>query len=272
MNALPTVVMLLAAVVNLNFLYAAPGTPPKADISKFKLEGDPTSSKGATWTYESKDDGVAYKLNGTLFKPTGNGPFPAVLISHGQGQTANVFGAKLSTEMVKWGLVCIAPNYTFGARDKAAGAPGVADIRNTNITDNLKRAHKCLDILGALGYVDMNRVAVHGHSKGAFLTVAIAGAFPAEIRAASHTAGGEQPYNKEHSLKVRSPYSIHHGDADTSVRITCDERFKTTLTKNKVEHEMHVYPGVIHSKTSTNETVLTRVKAWYIKHGVLGRN
>ena len=165
----------------------------KADLRKFKLEGDPTSSNGATWTYESTDDGVEYKLSGILFKPVGKAPFPAVLISHGQGSTANVNSAKIAAEMVKWGVVCIAPNYTFAGGDKGEGAPGVADKGRCNPTDNLKRAHKCLDILAALGYVDRERVAVHGHSMGAFLTVAIAGAFPDEIRAASHTAGGDNP-------------------------------------------------------------------------------
>jgi len=48
--------------------------------------------------------------------------------------------------------------------------------------------------------------------------------------------------------------------------------FVATRTQNKVKHKMHVYPGFAHRETSTNETVLTRVKAWYIKHGVLGRN
>jgi dienelactone hydrolase len=242
------------------------------DLSKFKLEGDPASTNGATWTYESKDDGVDYKLNGILFRPAGKGPFPAVLISHGQGNTANLYGAKVAREMVKWGLVCMAPNYTFGAPSKAAGAPGVADMRQGNPTDNLKRAHKCLDILSALGYVDMRRVAIHGHSKGSFLTVAIAGAFPDEIRAASHTAGGEQPYNKEYSLKLKAPYSIHHGDADTSVALACDNRFAATLAQNKVEHELHIYPGVTHQKISMHETVLERIQAWYTKHGVLGKN
>ncbi|MBX7211588.1 MAG: dienelactone hydrolase family protein [Verrucomicrobiaceae bacterium] len=248
-------------------------TPPsEADITKFKLDGDPASERGATWTYESTDTGVDYKLTGTLFKPPGTGPFPAVLLSHGMGNYAQNYGAKLSTEMVKWGLVCIAPNYTYGARARAAGSPGVVDIQNTNIPDNLKRAHKCFDLLASLGYVDMKRVAVHGHSKGAFLTVAIAGAYPDEIRAASHTAGGEQSYNKDLSLKITTPYSIHHGDADTSVRLSADVRFEATLTQNKVEHEMRVYPGMTHLQIPANPVVLERIRAWYMKHGVLAAN
>jgi dienelactone hydrolase/glutamine amidotransferase-like uncharacterized protein len=240
----------------------------RADLGKFKLEGDPASPNGATWMYESHDDDIDYKLSGVLFKPQGKGPFPAVLISHGQGLTANFNSAKTASEMVKWGLVCIAPNYTFAGGGKGEGAPGTADKNRCNPVDNLKRAHKCLDILAALGYVDMDRVVVHGHSMGAFLTVAIAGAFPDEIRAASHTAGGEQPYNREYSLHVRSPYSIHHGSADTNVRLACDERFEATLTRNRVEHEMHVYPGLTHSKTAMDGTVLERVKAWYAKQGI----
>lgn len=261
-----------AAALVLCALTFAAGSAPKADMAKFKVTGDPTSSAGATWTYESRDEGVDYKLNGMLFKPAGQGPFPAVLISHGQGATANLYGTKIGAEMVKWGLVCLAPNYTFAGQKRGEGAPGAADWHVCNATDNLKRVRKCLDILGALGYVDTKRVAVHGHSMGAFLTVAIAGAFPDEIRAASHTAGGDQSYNKELSTKVRAPYSIHHGDADTSVSITCDKRFEATLKQGKVEYEFHVYPGFAHRQTSTNELVLKRVRDWYAKHGVLSGN
>jgi dienelactone hydrolase len=51
-------------------------------------------------------------MEGILLKPKGKGPFPAMLISHGLGGNAQSFGMMKAREMVKWGLVCIAPNYT----------------------------------------------------------------------------------------------------------------------------------------------------------------
>lgn len=244
----------------------------KVDFSRFKLVGDPTSAAGATWTYESTDEGIEFKLNGTLFKPAGAGPFPAALISHGQGQTANVFGAKVSAEMVKWGLVCMAVNYTFAGGAFGEGTPGPANKRICNPTDNLKRAGKCLDLLAQLPDVDSRRIAIHGHSMGAFMTVCIAGAFPGRIKAASHTAGGDLSYNHEYALKIKTPYSIHHGDADKAVALACDQRLDAILNQNQVDHEIYVYPGITHPKTSMNPTVMERIRAWYVKQGVLRIN
>ena len=174
--------------------------------------------------------------------------------------------------MTKWGLVCIATNYTFAGQGKAVGAPGPADIRSCNPKDNVQRARKCLDLLASLGYVDMNRVAAHGHSMGAFLNVAIVGSFPARIKVASHTAGGEQPYNKDLSLLVRTPYSLHHGDADKSVALACDQRFDATLQRNGVGHELRIYPGMAHRDTAADPVVLSRIRDWYHQHGLIEGN
>ena len=62
-------------------------TEPLADCTAFVVSGDPHSQLGATWTYDSTDDGVRYVLEGVLFTPPGDGPFPAVVLSHGKGGT-----------------------------------------------------------------------------------------------------------------------------------------------------------------------------------------
>src|SRR5262245_27203172 len=63
---------------------------------------------GERWTYE----GDGFSLRGILLKPEGKGPFPAVLISHGLGGTATTFGMGKAREMTKWGLVCMACDFT----------------------------------------------------------------------------------------------------------------------------------------------------------------
>src|SRR4051794_31202980 len=89
------------AIFTLPALLAAAGPAAAEPLPGFKLDGN-------KWTY--KDDTVT--MEGVFLKPDGNGPFPAILISHGRGGNAEGFGGAKAREFVKWGLVCIAPNYT----------------------------------------------------------------------------------------------------------------------------------------------------------------
>jgi dienelactone hydrolase len=119
---------------------------------------------------------VVYDLQGILLRPPGAGPFPAVIISHGAGNNANGYSRAVAQVMVGWGLVCIATNYTH-AGGVSIGSPGSTNELGASLA-NVRRAHALLDILGALGYVDVRRVALHGHSMGAYVTTATASATP----------------------------------------------------------------------------------------------
>ena len=135
----------------------SPSTTPA-----LSLEGDPESQQGATWTYRGTLGGVAFDLQGILLKPRGAGPFPAVVISHGSGGSAVAYSRGVGVEMVQWGLVCIATNYTH-AGGVEIGAPGSAAAPDTGASQpNILRAHAAYEILRTLGYVDMSRVAAHG--------------------------------------------------------------------------------------------------------------
>src|SRR5687768_3620376 len=80
----------------------------------FVLTGNPESATGAKWTY--KETGATiYDLQGILYKPAGSGPFPAVIINHGTGGNVNGYSANVAKEVVKWGYVCIATNYTHAS-------------------------------------------------------------------------------------------------------------------------------------------------------------
>src|SRR5687767_4419388 len=94
----------------------APVTPDP--LSGFALSGDPAASAGAAWTYVAQVSGISYDLRGVLLRPSGPGPFPAVIISHGAGGSSDGYSRTIAREMVGWGLVCIATNYTH-----AGGVP-----------------------------------------------------------------------------------------------------------------------------------------------------
>ena len=52
------------------------------------------------------------------------------------------------------------------------GSPGTAAEPGASQA-NILRAHKLLNILSGLAYVDMNRVAAHGNSMGAYVTTVL---------------------------------------------------------------------------------------------------
>ncbi len=252
----------------------APGGPSTSStLAALQLAGDPAGAAGASWTYRATDNGVAYDLRGVLFKPAGNGPFPAVIVSHGAGGNSTGYSSAIARVMVQWGLVVIATNYTH-AGGVPLGAPGSLTQPGAS-TPNLQRAEKLLDILRALGYVDMRRVAAHGHSMGAFLTAYLISADSASFLVASHTAGGAIPDGFSAAAPTESqvagiaiPYQMHHGDADLVVPIANDQRLAGVLSRRNVTYQLVVYPGADHDDVSQSSLVLERVRSWYTDYGL----
>jgi dienelactone hydrolase len=240
----------------------------------FQVVGDPASDSGGKWSYRGRRGGVDYDLRGVLYKPLGAGPFPAVILSHGANGNAAFYARALAPEMVRWGLVCIATDYTHAA-GVPIGAPGGPSERGASRA-NLLRAHMTYELLGTLGYVDMARVAAHGHSMGAYVTAALLGAYPTDFRVASHTAGGVRPPrfvtgpapDEAQVRGIRRPYQIHHGELDAVVPLDYDERLASILARLGVPHELHVYPGADHLAPSRSPLMLQRVRQWYTANGM----
>jgi dienelactone hydrolase len=246
--------------------------PPIVD--GFHLTGDPAATDGATWTLQGTIDGVHYDLQGVLYKPQGSGPFPAVILSHGAGGSSTVYGRRIARELVTWGLVAIATNYTH-AGGVPLGAPGTASEVGASRA-NVLRAHMAYEILRTLGYVDMQRVAAHGHSMGAYVTTALTGTYPQSFRVASHTAGGVRlaPFtsgpapSETDAAGIRAAYQIHHGDQDVVVPISMDQRLSELLVAGQVEQQFHVYAGAGHNDIVDSALMFQRVRAWYQSHGL----
>jgi dienelactone hydrolase len=247
---------------------SVPGAPGEPALT---ITGDPESGAGATWTLVGTLDGTTVDLQGILLKPRGRGPFPAVVLSHGAGGSAQSYGRELGKVMGTWGLVCIAVNYTH-ARGVPIGAPGTMLQQGASAV-NAFRAHAAVTVLARLRYVDVHRVAAHGHSMGAFVTTAFVAAYPADIRVASHTSGGvlldviqrkgmPMPSVAE-ARRIQAPYQWHHGLLDYAVPFLLDRRFDSVLT---APHEGYLYGRLSHGEVATDPEMLSRVRAWYTTH------
>ena len=218
-------------------------------------------------------DGKTVDLQGILLKPRGRGPFPAVVLSHPAGGTAQSYGRELGAVMRKWGLVCIATNYTH-ARGVARESPGTLLEQGASPT-NTFRAHAAVTVLARLGYVDVRRVAAHGHSMGAFVTTAFVAEYPGDVRVASHTAGGVlldaihangmPAPSVAQARRIKTPYQWHHGLLDFAVPFLLDRRFDAVLN---APHEGHLYPRLSHATVADDPEVLARIRTWYSAHGL----
>ena len=247
---------LSALLLPLLFLVTANAEPKP--LEGFRLEG-------TRWTYEG--DGL--KMSGILLKPEGDGPFPAVLISHGKGGRAEGFGESHGRVLVGYGLVCIAPTYTHAAGE--VGGPRTDGAS----TENIKRARKCLDILENLPYVDKHRLGAYGHSMGGFVTIGLAAVEP-RLKAAAITGSGISPQegyaapSAAQAGKIRIPFLMMHGEADNTVRPSQSAALKEVLDGNKVPTEYHTYPGEGHPIDRTQGTeVHALIRKWFERHGVL---
>jgi dienelactone hydrolase len=239
--------------------------------SALTITGDATTSTGARWIYQSTDEGIFYALTGTLFVPSGPGPFAGAVVSHGYGGSANGYAANVARVMRDWGMVVIATNYTHAPDDLDAGL--LPQGEDGASAANVQRAHKARGLLSCVAGVDLRRVTAHGHSMGAFVTGQLLGTFPDDFIAASHSAGGASASGPNSTrddvaARIRTPYQLHHGDDDRVVDVALDRHLDGILTAQGVPHELHVYPAYTHEQIALDGVMLTRVREWYQAHGV----
>jgi dienelactone hydrolase len=234
---------------------------------------------GTNFTYSD----TARSFSGIMLKPAGEGPFPAIIISHGAGGSATGYSLTKAREMSSWGTVCIGPALTHAA----GGETNSADIGHCS--ENLARLTACANVLASLPYVDTNRLAVFGHSMGAFATIGAAGsALGPRIRAAVIIAGGiipdaagtnqAAPTTSEAS-PARAPFIMFHCDGDPIVPAARSQSFQQLLTASLVPNERIIYPSNsipnilnwhnIHNDVAVNASILTNTRSWFRAHGVV---
>jgi dipeptidyl aminopeptidase/acylaminoacyl peptidase len=204
-------------------------------------------------------------VHGIFLKPAGKGPFPAILISHGLGGNARGFGLPRAREFVKLGYACIAPDYTHAERNADRKTFGASE-------ENVRRATACLDALAAMSDVDARRVYAYGNSMGAFLTIGLAADCPDRLAAAAITAGGVAGMqgaaapSTARAEKIRTPFLILHGSADTTVPPERSKTLADILERNHVPHVRKVFEGINHDlSTVKSADVIAAIDEWFRK-------
>jgi carboxymethylenebutenolidase len=178
-----------------------------------------------------------YTLKGYLSRPSGPGPFPAVVYNH--GGVGNIRGA---------------PKETCEAL-AAAGFVGFAPIRRQteSMEGHLDDVQAGLDYLLGLDYVDCNRVAMIGFPRGGALTF-MAAAQGAPIKAAVIMASASPPPKSGFTLadapNIRVPVLLLVAKNDTGSQKTMGQntfetmqRMSAALTEAGNTPKLIVYPS-----------------------------
>ena len=222
------------------------------------------------FTYEAPDGPVT----GIIVIPSGEGPFPAVLISHGKGGSAIGFSLSHANILASWGIACIGPNYTH--QGSASNLPE----NEGYCPENSRRAQRSIEVLAATPGVDMTRLALFGHSMGSFLTAGLAGEIPTQIKAACISAGGTagttdtsfaSPATQE-VQGITAPFLMFHGTADTTVLPSQSVNLQNVLNGNTVPNKRLLYQGINHDIVNSNvkrADIHAIMRAWFTQHGVL---
>lgn len=230
-------------------------------------------------------------VTGMFLRPVGTARLPALIINHGTGGTATGFSRTRANEMSPWGLVCIGANLTH-----QAGA--TEDLQTWGYSpENLARNRACQAALSTRSDVDLNRLAMWGHSRGAFASIGIASAFGRELKALGFTEGGilentglddrdglpEASYptiNESAGISAKTiMFHVVGTPGDTVVVPSTSLRLNTLLntlgiTNNRITYDS---TGLISSGATAHNIyattfypdVLTQWQLWLVSNGVL---
>ncbi|MCB1121494.1 MAG: alpha/beta fold hydrolase [Verrucomicrobiae bacterium] len=206
-------------------------------------------------------------LEGILLVPKGLGPFPAIVLSHGLGGSAQGF-LNRAKEWQARGYVCIATDYTHAGKGKAR------NFDNGASPENVRRAVRLVDVLCSLDKVNDERIFLYGFSMGALLTVATLAEIPDRICAAAIIAGGIQQNPErlypsfEQAERIRTPLLMVHGLADTRVLPQTSADLAAILEKNGVPYERLTLEGADHTGSLRSTEADEAVVSWFSRYAL----
>jgi dienelactone hydrolase len=230
----------------------------------------------------------ALALHALLWRPSGRGPFPAVLFNHGSYGTGDPLKpeepAALGPVFARHGYVLLflcrqgiglsADQGTADGdlMDRALAADGPEGRNRVQLTlldtDEMDEAMAALAVLRALPEVDPGRVAVAGHSFGGSLTLFLA-ARDTTLRAAVVFAGAAHSWGLSPELRRRlraavrrTPVPIFFIHAANDYSTAPGRALAAEMQRRGRPHRLKIYPAVGRTAGEGHNFIYRSVAAW----------
>lgn len=199
-------------------------------------------------------------LHGFLYKPEGDGPFPALLWNHGSERRPGWL-PELAPLFLKEGYVLFIPHRRGHGRSSGdyimdllaqAGETGGKSARSRRLVQlmevHLQDQTAALAYLKSLSYVDTNRIAVAGCSFGGIQTVLMAEQ-GLGVRAAVDFAGAAQTWDEAPDLRQRMLTAVRNAampilfvQAQNDYDLAPSRDLAAAMEKSGKPQATHIYP------------------------------
>jgi carboxymethylenebutenolidase len=181
-------------------------------------------------------------MRGYLVRPTGQGPFPAVLVIH-ENRGLNPYIEDVARRAATEGFLTLAPD----GLSPAGGYPGNDDDGRA-LQASLDQRKLRTDMVNSARFLKAHglssgKLGVTGFCWGGSTTNFLAITLGADLQAgvpfygaAAETAGVP---------KIKAPLLIHYAESDERINALWPA-FETALKSSNVSYQMHMYPGTQH--------------------------
>jgi dienelactone hydrolase len=231
------------------------------------------------WMRVITDSGV---LLAAVARPTGSGPFPALIILHGTHGFAAEY-VQLAREIAQNGVVSVAVCWFQGRRGAGASfitpieCPEAPPLVEASGQERFRVArlsvHALVRKVRTLPDVRADRVALFGHSRGGGAVLDYILTHPGEVQAAVVNSAGYPSEVAKRASEINVPILILHGTADapidggspyTNVEMARD--FEAALRTAGKRVESKYYEGGRHnglfSVASQHQDAVQRISAF----------
>lgn len=186
--------------------------------------------------------GTSGKMRGYLVQPTGDGPFPTVIVIH-ENRGLNPYIEDVARRAAVEGFLALAPD----GLAPIGGYPGNDDDGKV-MQKSLDREKLFTDLLNSARWLKAHnlsngKLGATGFCYGGGVVNALAVAMGSELDAGSPFYGAAA--KAEDVSKIRTPLLIHYAEDDERVNAMRAD-YEAALKANNATFEMHTYPGTRH--------------------------
>jgi carboxymethylenebutenolidase len=186
--------------------------------------------------------GTSGQMRGYLVQPSGNGPFPAVLVIH-ENRGLNPYIEDVARRAAVEGFVALAPDGLF----PVGGYPGNDDDGRT-LQAGLDQAKLRTDMVNSARFLKMHalstgKLGATGFCWGGGTTNFLAVTLGADLQAAVPFYGAAA--ETASVAKIKAPLMIQYAENDERINAMWPA-FEAALKASEVVYEAHFYPGTQH--------------------------
>ncbi|APT59034.1 dienelactone hydrolase [Roseomonas gilardii] len=192
-------------------------------------------------TYPSPG-GTSGTMRGYLVRPSGAGPFPAVLVIH-ENRGLNPYIEDVARRLAVEGFLALAPDGLFPVGGYPGNDDDGRDLQAGLDQNKLRKDMRNSAIWLKAHELSSGRLGITGFCWGGTTTNALAVALGAEVRAAVPFYGAAPETAGVPAIKA--PLLIHYAEKDERINAMWPG-YEAALKAHGIPYEAYVYPGTQH--------------------------